>query len=258
MRQIASPHLRLIRDLLPKYQSKTAADFEAFESALIRANEIYNNTPAEVTLRAFLRMDPENYGEDIRSSLFGLVGEEISYLDAIRTVCGLKLNELVAGILEGFKHQRFRISVLSCRTLFEEAAAAKYYCDKATMAVSALLQIPPSTFRLSRLQRMANDHERSKTLFETISLPNTILKKWYHVRKIDWRKTDFFQDYKLDQANELYPGFFLSALKTLKWQNGIPSSYFYVSVRQLIPTYCRTLYTLMTLRAAAAATTWCM
>jgi hypothetical protein len=102
MNQTISAHLESVRDCLPRYGSKTAADFRAFEAALARANAIYNEMPAEVVLHGFTRIEPDNYGEDLRHSLLGVIEEERSYLQAIRTIYGYKLNEMAAGILEGF------------------------------------------------------------------------------------------------------------------------------------------------------------
>lgn len=63
--------------------------------------------------------------------------------------------------------------------------------------------------------------------FIKVSLPGQVLKKWYHVRKIDWRKPNVYENYKLDDKNSLFPGFPLSSFKSLKWREQIPAPYFY-------------------------------
>jgi hypothetical protein len=223
-----SPGLRRVQDFIRERTSQTKASFSAFESAVTRAHELYDSMPAEVRLRVFRNMHPANYGDDVRTVLFGIVDEEVSLLDAIRVTCGHKIRELTTGVWEGFSPQRFRSAVLSCRALYEEAAAAKYYGDQAESAIKHLLSTPPSAYRLERLKKlMTTNRERLKVLFNNTSSPGEILKRWYSVRKIDWQKPDYFSDHKLDEKHPLYPGFFLSAFKTLKWQHGIRATYFY-------------------------------
>lgn len=136
MTDTSSLPIELIRDYLSKYEGETAGDFRAFEAALARANVIYDNTLPEVRLRTFRDTHPHRYGDNVRDSLFGILEEEATYLDAICATYGLKLKELATGISEGIgNNKRFRLAVLSCRTLYEEAAAAKYYGDKAEAAI---------------------------------------------------------------------------------------------------------------------------
>ena len=67
------------------------ANFSEFEVAIIRAREIYKSMPAEVRLRINRSMHPAHYGDDVRSALFGIVDEELSFLKAIRATYGHKL-----------------------------------------------------------------------------------------------------------------------------------------------------------------------
>lgn len=228
MRPSISPGLEQVRAFLRQQSTQTSAPFAEFETAISRAKEIFDAMPAEIRHHAFRSVRPTNYGEDLRAALFGIIDEELNFLETIRVTYGHKINELAAGICEGFSPQRFRIAVLSCRALYEEAAAAKYYGDQATAAVADLVSTPPTAFRLQRLKNTANSNrEGFKGLLERTSSPGKVLKRWYGVRKIDWRKADYFKDHKLDEKDPLFPGFFLSALKTIKWQNDIPASYFY-------------------------------
>ncbi|TYO65462.1 hypothetical protein FXV83_16130 [Bradyrhizobium hipponense] len=228
MHPSVSPGLKRVQDYIREQTSQTTATFSAFEAAVTRAHELYDSMPAELRLRIFKNMHPANYGDDIRTSLFGIIDEEVSLLDAIGVTYGHKLRELVTGVWEGFSPQHFRSAVLSCRTLYEEAAAAKYYGDQAESAIKHLLSTPPSAYRLERMKKLrATNTERLKVLLNDTSSPAKILKTWYAVRKIDWQKPDYFNDHKLDKKDPLYPGFFLSAFKTLKWQHEIPAEYFY-------------------------------
>jgi hypothetical protein len=214
-----------VRESLARYKSRTAAELNDFESAIARVNVIYDSLPEEGTLHSFREPRPEYYGADIHASFLGMLEEHVSYLHAIRLTCGYKLHELASSISEGIVSQRFRIAVVACRALYEEAAATKYYCYQIGEAIKSLLTTPPTTFRLGRLQRLAKPE--FKVLLDRVSLPGKVLKKWYHVRKIDWRKPDVYEKYKLDEREELYPGFFLSAFKTVRWCDGILASYFY-------------------------------
>jgi hypothetical protein len=216
--------IEFVRDLLSKYRSDTAGSFRDFELALARAHEIYDTADAELRLRTFRTPHPSNYGNDVRLSMLGILEEEIAYLKAIRVAYAYKLHELAAGISEGLYERKFRIAVLSCRTLYEEAAAAKYYCDQAESSLAHLVSTPPSTFRLSRLKKMATaNHAQFAELLDKVSSPAKVLKRWFHVRKVDWSKPDFLEDYKLDEKDQLYPGFFLSAFKTIRWRENVPA-----------------------------------
>jgi hypothetical protein len=184
--------------------------------------------PAELRLRIFRNMHPANYGDDVRTALFGIVDEEVALLDAIGVTCSYKLRELATGVWEGFSPQHFRSAVFSCRALYEEASAAKYYGDQAESAIKHLLSTPPSAYRLKRLNELrTTNREQLKGLFNNTFSPGKILKRWYSVRKIDWRNPDYYRDHKLNEKDPLYPGFFLSAFKTIKWQHEIPATYFY-------------------------------
>jgi hypothetical protein len=223
-----SAQLKEVYGRLVKYKSPTAGDFNLFMSALSRANEIYDAMPDQVEMRIKRAVVPRYYGKDQRESAFGLVKEAIVILDAIRVVSGYKLRDLCLGISEGFTRRQFRNAVLCCRALYEEAATAKYYCDQLTPAAQAVSLVAPSTFRVDRLRQLARDQpEKFKSFFETLSLPWTILKKWHGVREIDWRKPNFLDDHKLDKKDPLYPGFALSALKEVRWQEKIPATYYY-------------------------------
>lgn len=228
MKPSVSPGLRLVQEFIRERTSPTTADFSAFESAVTRAYKLYDSVPAELHLRIFRNMHPSNYGDDIRTALFGIVDEQLTLLDAIGITCSYKLRELATGVWEGFHPQNFRSAILSCRTLYEEAAAAKYYGDQVESAIKHLLLTPPSAYRLGRLNKLrATDPEQFASFLENTWSPGKILKKWYSVRKIDWRKPDYFTNHKLDKTDPLYPGFFLSSFKTLKWQQEIPAEYFY-------------------------------
>jgi hypothetical protein len=203
-----SPGLRRVQDFIRDRTSQTAANFSAFESAVTRAHELYDSTPAELRLRIFRNVHPANYGDDVRTALFGIVDEEVSLLDAIGVTCAHKLRELATGVWEAFSPQHFRSAVLLCRALYEDAAAAKYYGDQAESAIKQLLSTPPSAYRLERLNKLRTTNpERFKVLLNNTSSPGKILKRWYSVRKIDWQKTDYFRNHKLDERDPLYPGF---------------------------------------------------
>jgi hypothetical protein len=215
-----------VQDYIREHTSKTTANFSAFEAAVTRAHELYDSMPAELRLRIFRDMK-DNYRGDLRTHLFGIIDEEVSLLEAIRVTCGHKLHELVTGIWEGFSPQRFRGAVLSCRALYEEAASAKYYGDQAESAIKHLLLTPPTTYRSKRLEQKlrATNTEQLKVLLNDTLSPDKILRQWYCKRKIDFRKP--FDDHELDKKDALYPGFFLRAFKTLKWQDEIPAAWFY-------------------------------
>jgi hypothetical protein len=231
MQPSVSPGLKRVQDFIRENKSQTAANFSAFESAITRAHELYDSMPAELHLRIFREMHPANYGDDIRTSLLGTIDEEVSLLDAIRVTCGYKLHELTTGVWEGFSPLHFRGAVISCRALYEDAAAAKYYGDQAESAINCLLSTPPSAYRSERLTKLVKtNREQFKVLLSNTSSPGKILKRWYSVRKIDWQKADYFRDHKLNEKDPLYPGFFLSAFKTLKWQYEIPAAYFYAQL----------------------------
>lgn len=223
-----SDGLQRVGDFLEVQKSQTTANFLEFESAVIRAKDIYESMPAELRFRIFRQTRGRNYGDDPRTALFGIMDEAASLLEALRVTCGYKLCELATGIWEGFSPQRSRMAVLSCRTLYEDAAAAKYYGDQAEAAINDLVSSPPTAYRLQRLSKLlATKAEESKALLEKTSAPGKILKKWYSVRKMDWSKPDYFVNHKLDERDPLYPRLFKSAFKSLRWQHDIPASYFY-------------------------------
>src|SRR5882762_5879976 len=108
-----------IRSALASYASPTASNLAEFEAALLRATDIYSGLPAEVTLRSSRRNHPSDYGNDLRTSMFGVLEEQISYLEVVKVTCGHKLFELAQAISEGFSLRRFRLAVLSTRALYE-------------------------------------------------------------------------------------------------------------------------------------------
>jgi hypothetical protein len=209
---------------LDSHLNTISGSYSDFENQLRRAWTIYDELPDERVYRIALGMEPWDYGKDIRDSVIGLLEEQIKYLDLISATYGHKLFELSLGIVDGLNLQRLRIAVISCRTLYEEAAAATYHWAKVREHIQKVLAIPPSAFRLKRLQKLAGKKEQFEARIKTILDANSSLRKWHHMRKIDVRKPD---DHKLPDTDPLFPDFFLSSFKKTMWEGGKPARFFY-------------------------------
>lgn len=73
---------------------------------------------------------------------------------------------------------------------------------------------------------VAADKEKLKELVERVGSVNAAVRKWHSARKIDIRKDNFIQDYKLDSKDPLYQGFTLRGLKNVIWA-GKPAELYY-------------------------------
>jgi hypothetical protein len=211
-----------VRSLLNSHVNTISGSYDDFENQLRRAQAIYDGLPPERIYRIAIDMKPWDYGKDIRESVIGLLEEQIEYLDLINITYGHKLFELSLGIADGLNLQRFRIAVVSCRTLYEEAAAATHHWLKVRERIREVVAVPPSAFRLKRLEKLTKEEVVAR--IKTILNANSLLRKWHHMSKIDVQKPD---DHKLPKTHALFPDFFLSSFKTTVWEGRKPAPFFY-------------------------------
>jgi hypothetical protein len=212
---------------LLKQPQTLGGDYSAFESSSENATKVCANLPDEMVHRFSLSLHPAQLGTDVRDSFIGLMGDQAGFIDSISFITALKLSELACGIAEALNHAQFRIAVMCCRALYEEAAAARLYLGEVRAALEALRVVPASTFRLRRLKSMAaNRRDEFASLLKTVSAANASLRKWHSATKIDIGKPDFFDNYKLAADDPLYQKFTLRGLKEIKW-GGKPAEMFY-------------------------------
>lgn len=217
-----------VRTLLSSHPPSFGGSYDAFEPALQRALLIYDDVPDEISYEFVLTMNPSDFGNEIRGSIAGLIAEQAAYYRLIAGTYGHKLRDLVSGIVDGLNGRRFRTAAVCCRTLYEEAAAATYYRGRAATHVAAWLSVPPSTYRLKRLQKAASkESDKFTNRLRLIIAGNKELRKWYHARKIDWQNSDPYRNFKRDEKHGLYPGFYLSAFKSLEWEVAKPAPFYY-------------------------------
>ena len=217
-----------VRSLLASHPTSFGGSYDAFEPALQRALAIYEIVPDEISYEFVLTMNPWDFGQDIRGSIVGLIAEHAAYCRLIAGTYGHKLRDLATGIVDGLNCRNFRTAAVCCRTLYEEAAAATYYGERASLRISEWLSIPPSTYRLKRLLRAAStEPDEFKNRLKLITAGNKELRKWYHARKIDWQSSNPYRNFRRNEKHGLYPGFYLSAFKPLEWQVDKPAPFYY-------------------------------
>jgi hypothetical protein len=208
-------------------QDTLGGSYAEFEACLERAVAISHAQPEEFIHRFNVSLNPRLLGSDIRQSFLGLLDDQIGFLGMIEFTTCLKLGELASGIAESLNAGQFRVSVICSRALYEEAAALSYYWEQSRLAIDRMISVAPSSFRLNRLRQMlVSDKDGLGDLVKQIGDVNAIVRKWYSARRIDVRKPDFIQDYRLDKKDPLWQGFTLSALKSAEWA-GKPAELYY-------------------------------